>query len=187
MQRTLRRRSHRNAVKIRKRMNTLLCSLDYDFARFTMETFKEWMERQRGRPITCVPWPMPLTQYGAWVTSDTAEYIFYDAECPPIHQVHIQLHEMAHMLCGHPTIDIQSQQASDLLQQLVGDPAGGSQLLLRSVHSDEAELEAEILASLIQERVLRSAGIETLSTGIAPDGDFVTQINHYFDTLRRYR
>lgn len=172
--------------RIKGRIQGLLDSLDYDFAQFTMEGFKGWMEGQRGRRITFDPWPMPPQVYGAWITSDTRDYVFYEQSSPPIHQAHIQLHEMAHMLCGHPTIDIHSQQASDLLRHLVGDDASRTEIFLRSVHSDEAELEAEIFASLIQEQALRTAGVQELSKVIASSGDFVTYMASYLDILRRH-
>jgi len=84
------------------RMKALLTELDYDFSRFTLDGFARWLAKRRGQPIVFVPWEMPPSLFGAWIASDGRDYIFFDRDTQPIHQTHIKLHEMAHMLCDHP-------------------------------------------------------------------------------------
>jgi len=105
------------------------------------------------------------------MAGDDRDYIFYEADTLPIHQVHIQLHEMAHMLCGHPALVINSQQARILLRQAHPSPSLYESLLLRSIRPDEMELEAETLTALIQEQVLRHSTLEKLTTALSSDED----------------
>jgi len=167
-------------------MRALLAELDYDFSCFTMEGFTHWLEARRARKILFVPRPMPATLYGAWLAGANCDYIFYEVDTPSIHQAHIQLHEMSHMLCGHSTARIGLQEAQILLRQAAGpEPLAQradtaltryESLLLRSTHSDEAELEAETLTALIQEQVLRHARLRELTTVVSSDEDLAAYI-----------
>lgn len=177
---------------VNARMRVLLDGLCYDFRDFTLEGFAEWLAQQRGRKIAFVPRAMPPKVFGACVKgngvdasvlkrieasaiifgaeakgSDT-DVIFYEIDTPVVHRAHIQLHELSHLICGHPTVEIGSQQIQALLRS-VGPmaPADLEFLLLRSIHSDEAEEEAETLTNLIQDRVLRHAKLEELYKAIS--------------------
>jgi len=163
-------------------MQALLAGMDYDFSQFTMEGFARWLEQRRGRRIVFVPWPMPPTLFGAWLTGGDDDYVFYEENTLPIHQAHIQLHEMAHMLCGHPAARIDSLPAQTPLRQAEMSSVV-SALFLRSSHTGEIELEAETLASLIQEQALRHDGLEKLTTAIRPNGDFTTYLASYLETV----
>jgi hypothetical protein len=143
------------------RMKALLTELDYDFGRFTLDGFARWLARRRGREIVFVPWAMPPNLSGAWVAGDGRDDIFFDQDTQPIHQTHIKLHEMAHILCDHPTVQVEPEQAL-----LVADPAI-SRVLLRSTHSDREEQEAETLATLIQEQILRQAARQRERDGVS--------------------
>ena len=156
------------------RMQTLLDSLDYDFRQFTLDDFTRWLERHRGRKIAFIPLPLPAAMFGAWVKGITEDCVFYEQNTPGVHQAHIQLHELSHMMCGHPTVD--------LSQHTGGGLAVSHSLLLRSAHSDENEQEAEILTALIQERVQRHARMEELYKTVESDhGNFLMT---YLETLR---
>jgi len=157
-------------------MRALLAEIDYGFSQFTMEGFTCWLERRRGRKILFVPRPMPPTLFGAWLASDDCDYIFYEADTLSLHQVHIQLHEIAHILCGHPAIEIGPQQLQILLRRADTDPTLYTSLLLRSVRSDQAELEAETLTALIQEQVLRHARLRELTTVVSSDVDIAAYL-----------
>ena len=159
------------------RMKALLTELDYDFSRFTLDGFARWLAKRRGRPIVFVPWEMPPNLSGAWVASDGQDYIFFDQDTQPIHQTHIKLHEMAHMLCDHPTLRVEPEQAL-----LVADPTI-SRILLRSTRSDQEELEAETLATLIQERILRHASRQREIDGVSWDRDFAKSFSSYLGTV----
>jgi hypothetical protein len=151
---------------------------DFDFHQFTVERFARWLVQQHGRPITFVPWRMPVTAFGVWLACEAHDYVFYEEDTAPIHQAHIQLHEMAHMLCGHSPEQIDSREIEAFLHSK-GMDGRVSGLLLRSHHSNAAEVEAETLASLIHEQVLRYARLQGLTAAISPDSDFASYITAY--------
>ncbi|MBN2258506.1 MAG: hypothetical protein JW704_11940 [Anaerolineaceae bacterium] len=143
----------------REKMQAFLDALDYDFSQFTMAGFIQWLEQQRGRGIVRTPYPISTpTASGAWIAGKNRDFIFYDEAAPPIHQTHIQLHEMAHMLCGHPTLKVSQESLPFSLRLMPGaitqtGPGAESPFFL-STRSDEAESEAEMFASLVQKKNL---------------------------------
>jgi hypothetical protein len=162
-------RKRTEAVRVRALAH--LATIDYDFDRFTLQGFTRWLEHRRGRRIVLVSHPMPATLFGAWLAGDADDYVFYEADTHPLHQTHICLHEMAHMLCGHLPVRIDSLQTQVPLQQANADGAAIDSLLLRSTREDQIEQEAELLAGLIQDRVLRAAQARALAATTAKDGN----------------
>jgi hypothetical protein len=155
----------------RKKMQALLAEVEaeYDFEQFTMEGFIYWLQQRRGREIVLIPYPISTTTAsGAWLAGDDRDFVFYDEATLPIHQTHIQLHEMAHMLCGHPTLKVGREGLSILFRGMVGAAEQAEQeaesLFVRFAHSREAEREAEVLASLIQKKVLHYGRMRELLT-----------------------
>jgi hypothetical protein len=155
----------------------ILSDIGFDFSDFTIEGFTSRIEELTGRRIFSVPWSMPKGMFGAWLSDgdEPREYFFYRKDVPYIHQNHIRLHELAHFLCDHPTICISRDSITDLLH-------GGSESLFdlartRSTSMTELEIEAETLASLIQEQVIQSAQVEQLSQGVSSDKQLATLLN----------
>jgi hypothetical protein len=146
---------------VRQRMQTLLAEIDYDFSAFSPQGFARWLERRRGRPIELIPWRIRSAASGAWLADEERDYVFYESEAPLFYQEHVQLHEMAHMLCGHSTATVcfrRRQPSCQIKAQLALTP------LPRSHRFDESELEAETLADLIQEQILRHAAVQKRAT-----------------------
>jgi hypothetical protein len=144
---------------VKKQMEVFLDSLDYDFEQFTVEGFAHWLERRRGRPIVFVEWELPPDVPGIWVACEECDYVYYDADTVPIHHAHHRLHELGHILREH----------SGLSFVVNSDTPW---------HTNESEdVEAEVLAALIQKRALRSA-----ATSVT-EGDFVNSIEHYLATV----
>ncbi len=166
---------------IKRRMRSLLDELDYDFSQFTIDDFTRWLVKRRGREIVFNPRVLPTTIFGAWVKGIRKDFVFYEPNTPVVHQAHSQLHEMCHMLCGHPTVE--ADDAQFLLRHAGGiDLAAFDSLLLRSIHTDENEQEAEMLASLIQERVYQHARMEELYKTVS--GDHTTFFMSYLEHLK---
>jgi hypothetical protein len=173
-------RKEKEPVEIR--MQALLREMDYDFGQFTLEGFAHWLEERRGRQIIFVPYHFErLDVSGAWLADEVHDYIFYETEdAPAVLQVHSQLHEMSHILAGHTTAEVDPEQLALLFEQVDGFPeADRESLLLRSAQTDGAEMEAEILASLIQERVLRNSRLEELTRVVS--SDFAEHFSRYID------
>lgn len=139
---------------------------EYDLATFDLCSFRSWVARRRQRELHVVGWQMPMNMYGAWLVADAHDFIFFDQNTPRLHQAHIQLHELAHMLLEHQTMDV-GKEKGIAYQELMAYFAR----LLRNPHSHAAsyintmlkrslderntqnELEAEALSVMLQRRV----------------------------------
>lgn len=129
----------------------------YNFQLFSIESFKSWLEQEIQRQIFLIPFPMPNKAFGLWLSDaeDPHEYIFFPANRPSIYQNHIQLHEMCHIKSGHQTWSITSREVSGLLNGTISLDNFLPVALLRSEQKQtKDDLQAEMLASLIQEQVI---------------------------------
>ncbi|MBN1317203.1 MAG: hypothetical protein JXA42_17095 [Anaerolineales bacterium] len=172
---------------VKTRMRALLDEIDYDFSHFTLDDFVHWLEKWRERQIIFVPRDMPSTLFGAWVKAGGTDYIFFDKNTISIHQAHIQLHEMAHMICQHPTVDVESDQTRAILLRAGAKDFSScfESLLLRSAHTDQVEEEAEMLTSLIQERVMSVRRLNELDYAIIQEGEFASYFAAYIEAMEK--
>lgn len=153
---------------LKERLAAVLDGLGYDFTRFNVWDFAHWLAARRGRPIHLMPMALPPELFGAWIKSQQADYIFYEAASPEVHVVHILLHELSHVLLDHQTLPLDdgltlllhyghNRQAPAAFQQV--------EALFRNInYTDAQEHEAETLSALIQLRVFRLAGLGALTT-----------------------
>jgi Zn-dependent peptidase ImmA (M78 family) len=120
-----------------------------------IDSLCERISQQRGRPIHRIPIPMRSNHpCGFWVATEHADFILYEANTSKAHQEHIIVHELAHIICCHRgSVTIDDASAELLFPDL--DPGLVRDMLRRSGYSDNQEREAEILASMILERVNR--------------------------------
>jgi hypothetical protein len=88
---------------------------------------------------------------GAWAAMESIDIVFYEQHATPFHQQHIILHELSHILCEHQGFDFTEEGLRSLL--LTDAPIERLRTLQSNHYSDEEEREAEMLASLILERV----------------------------------
>jgi hypothetical protein len=116
---------------------------------FDLDTFAGEIARRRRRPLEIrdLPGAARGTLTGAWVATDTADYVFLEPAASTWHRNVIALHEFAHMLCDHVPArwgrDLAGMLApgisSDLIRQMLG----------RHGYSNDQECEAEMTAWLI--------------------------------------
>jgi hypothetical protein len=118
---------------------------------FTPKGFAYELARFRGRPVELVP-VTARTSCGLLVSTRTTDYIGYPTDTTALHQRHIMLHEAAHLLCGHVS-RLDASVSSALLPNL--SPALVRRVLARTAYTDPREHEAELLASLLAQRVAR--------------------------------
>jgi Zn-dependent peptidase ImmA (M78 family) len=108
--------------------------------------------RRRGRPIALLSIAMDADgPSGLWISGSNADYIVYEQATTPLHQTHIALHELGHLLCGHESgTPVSGADVDRLFTQL--DPRLVHSALGRTSYSNDDESEAELLASLILQR-----------------------------------
>lgn len=124
---------------------------------FEFQTFVDILVTERGRPIELIPVVTePGTPCGLASSTKRADYIFYTVNTTSFHILHIQCHEVAHLLRNHVgTSPIETELAQLLMPSL---PAALIERVLgRTVYSDEEEHEAELMASLIMRRIGHTA------------------------------
>jgi hypothetical protein len=137
--------------ELRRRCEARLRELDLPMP-FDVRTFCAVLAAKRGRPIQLRPIATRSGPWGLWVAGPSADIIFYEQETSPLHQEHIILHEASHVLCAHRPVPVAD---AELMQLLFPDlcPETVQRVLQRASYSGEEEQEAELLASLILERV----------------------------------
>lgn len=158
----------RHLASLKEQLRPLVDRLDLTGT--DIESFRQYLEVFRQRPVYLLPCPLGHEVFGLWAETDTADVIFYEIATTPYHQRHIVLHEGSHILQGHvgPALhDVAGRVAIHL------DPRLIQSLLCRSAFSTQEEAEAEVLATLIEERMDGSTpprlakGSERSAEGIA--------------------
>ncbi|MFF9787729.1 hypothetical protein [Streptomyces nigrescens] len=98
-----------------------------------------------------------------WIATDSDDHIFFEPKTTKLHQEHIILHEISHLLFNHYSLrDRRIPDLTVLFSDLA--PRTVRRLLARTSYTTVQEQEAEMLASLIrtaaaQRREAPSAGV----------------------------
>ena len=118
---------------------------------FSIDVFAAAVAERRGRALRILPLPGLDGSdglSGAWVATDTTDYVLIDADASPWHRDMIGLHEIGHVLCGHGT-------EHGGPRDRAGDPLPGlsdvtiRRALGRDCYSSRDEQEAELMACLV--------------------------------------
>ena len=161
-------------MNARLQAERVLKQIDFNFADFTLEKFIGRVESTRLHRVFTIPWELPPTVFGAWMTDgkNLSEYIFYRQDLSPFHRVHIQLHGLGHFLFGHPTLDLRAESVARLFTS--GGELPLNELVCKSPsEASVREDEAEAFASLVQQQVIRNHQIERLAYGISSNEKIV--------------
>jgi hypothetical protein len=94
------------------------------------------------------------TPCGLWLSTAEADYVFHQVATSPLHQEHIILHELAHMIFDHAAIRGPTEELRTRLLPAL-DPEMVATILARTSYTSEQEQEAETLADLIGGRARR--------------------------------
>ncbi|MFJ4091622.1 ParH-like protein [Kitasatospora sp. NPDC089913] len=141
---------------------------------FDIGALTDSLTRLRGRPIELVPLSGPAhSPCGVLVCTDRADYIGYAVDTTALHQQHIVLHEIGHLLCRHTGggAGIGEDVREALTPRLSGELV--HRVLGRSAYTQRQEREAELVASLALHRVLRrrrSSVLGQLADGVLRRG-----------------
>lgn len=130
---------------------------------FDIQVLCDRIAAQRGRPLHLHSVPGVSgtdAPCGVWIATEKADHIFHEAATSPLHQDHIILHEIGHMLLGHRSIlDGVQADGGGLFPDI--DPATVVSLLTRASYGTEDERDAERLAGLIAGRAAASRSSKT--------------------------
>ncbi|WP_143466999.1 ImmA/IrrE family metallo-endopeptidase [Lentzea kentuckyensis] len=113
------------------------------------------VSRRRRRRIVLAPMPLSaLGPCGLWLAGEQADIICYEQDTSELHQEHIILHELGHILHDH--------QGAETLNALLPDLSGATlRIMLARQHdafSAKAEREAEQFAYAVLARASRGDG-----------------------------
>jgi hypothetical protein len=132
--------------RVRRRCEARLLELGLT-APFDVHAFCRSLGARRGRPIHLCPVNTPTGPCGLWIALPTADYIFHEDQTSRLHQEHIILHELAHLIWEHKPTLVLDHEVARLLPDL--DPQMLRRILARTRYSALEEQHAEVLASLI--------------------------------------
>src|ERR687885_2688680 len=137
---------------LRARCETRLRQLGELPPRFDAAAFCQRVAERRGRPIMLQAIDAGAGPCGAWLACRTVDLVLYERQTSPLHQQQIILHEVSHLLCDHDAEPVDESELSTLLLPDVR-PEVVQRVLRRTTYSAAEEREAELLASLILERI----------------------------------
>lgn len=141
--------------ELRRRCEDLLAGVEIPVP-FDIEVFARQFVRH-GRPIVLMPSDDLAGVSGLWLATDAADYIAFDAGTTGMHRRQIILHELGHIIAGHSGPDLLNGDASHaLLPNLSAEVI--RRALARAAYSVTEEQEAEMLATLVLDRI----GTQTL-------------------------
>jgi hypothetical protein len=146
--------------RTRNQISKLVAALNYDFRNYELHHFIEFLNAHRKRPILLRLYPTHLN-LGLWVPGAKIEYILIpqNAHIHPVHQEHIALHEIAHILLEHPTKPVDQLSETPLagLEDVPHGVLNGALARMRDNLLDEPiEVEAEYMATLIKKRSINA-------------------------------
>ncbi|WP_167336161.1 ImmA/IrrE family metallo-endopeptidase [Amycolatopsis alba] len=120
---------------------------------FDVQVLCDRLTTRRGRPLRLAGAALPADSPGGLlVSTESADYIFYDSRLSSLHQLHVIAHEIGHLLLGHrPGDDCAESSRIPLPDDF--SPTLIRHMLGRSHYDDPDEFAAEVFATLILRRV----------------------------------
>jgi hypothetical protein len=119
---------------------------------FDINDFCAVISTKRQRALHLVPKGTRLGPCGIWLALPDVDYVFYESETSQLHREHIILHELGHLLCEHqPNAVMDAEVVAKLFPHL--NPDVVHRVLGRTTYTAIEEQEAEMVASLVRERI----------------------------------
>lgn len=164
-------------ARVRQECADLVASLEIPVP-FDLEILCRSVGERRGKPILLMPTAMVFGNLcGLWLGTAKADYVFFEENTSRLHQQHIVCHELGHILRQHP---VKKTLGAEIARALAPDvePGEVQRVLGREAYSDEHEFEAELIATLVLQRVSRPRVVDT-PTSLSPvANDTVARIAH---------
>jgi hypothetical protein len=122
---------------------------------FSLETFRASLEGQRDRPLVLTATAMPAAYAGLWISTERADYIFYEQDAAPDEQLQVILHEIGHMVMNHLGIPFTGRVIARLFPHLDPDMVAAALAgsVSSTVYSETEELEADTFTTTFLETV----------------------------------
>ncbi len=92
-----------------KRIQAVLKHFPSDQVDVSPQSFAEWIEEFHSQKIRFVPTPLPAGLFGCCFVFTAPDddfptaMVVYNSNLSPVHQVHVQMHVLAHLALAHPT------------------------------------------------------------------------------------
>jgi hypothetical protein len=140
-------------ARLEKQCRRLLAGIDVPRP-FDLSLFCSYVSARRGRDLHLHPLPVGYADgapCGLWLGTDRADHVFYATGTGPLHQQHIILHEIGHVLCDHVAPGLTQDDAMALLLPDI-DAGTIGRVLRRSTYTAPQEQVAEMVATIINER-----------------------------------
>ncbi len=87
---------------------------------FSIERLAQRVEEAQAKPIYFMQMDLGRYLFGARVMvampGQVVEYVICNEKLPAFHRDHVKVHEMAHIMLGHPTLLLHTQELNWLLQ-----------------------------------------------------------------------
>jgi hypothetical protein len=132
---------------------------------------------RHGRPIQLLPMPLATDgPCGLWIATAAADYIVFESNTTLPHQNHIIAHELSHLILEHDSHQAFGDGASEQLVPHL-DPSMVQRMLGRSRYDAKEEQEAEMMASLLQQRLGQWEPVPTYHVP-ADVADIVARVSH---------
>ena len=110
------------------------------------------VSRRTRRKVVLEPREQAPSVCGACAVTESAVHVFYDPRTSSLHQDHIIAHEFSHLLLGHHENRPVSALAPTFITTV--DPATVQMMLGRTKYEEDEERDTELLASLLQRRII---------------------------------
>lgn len=144
-------RSMTRLGKVRRRCTQLVMELELP-ASLDPGQLSVHLGERIGSPIHLVAVDLPAEGAGGlWLETAAANYVFYDSATTGPHQVQIILHELGHICFEHGGTALRAPHG-------IGphlDSAIIERIMRRTCYGLDVEFEAEMFASVLQERISR--------------------------------
>lgn len=140
---------------------------------FDLNALLDRVEEHRGRPIDLHATPVESHgPCGLWLRQAGRDVIVYADNTSTVHQTHIVLHEIGHMVCDHRgACDLALGSVTDLVSPASAGLA--EHMLRRSTYGDDQEQEAEMVGSLIRlaaatprDELIDAQGMSSVESGL---------------------
>ena len=135
--------------ELRRRCRRTLRALDIQ-PPLQVDVLCQRLGERRNRPIRLLAYPLSVPgPFGLWIAASTADHILYQLETSKVHQDHIILHEVGHILADHQSDDTDEEFWALAMPNI--SPDAIRRALRRTSYDEEHEREAELVATIILE------------------------------------